>query len=236
MPLRETLTSTWDHIQGFLFPMLRVEVGPLTAQHERFVIVLEVACIEAFVQVWPGLPGRPPKDRHALARAFVAKAVLNLPTTSGLIERLAVDATLRRLCGYERVSEVPSEGTFSRSFAEFAASNLPARVHEALIKKAYAGCIVGHIARDATAIEAREAPVRAVPAASETPKRKRGRPKKGEVAAAKEPRRLERQAGQTLTEMLAELPNRCNVGTKRNAKGHTTSWIGSKTAHRYRRR
>ena len=228
MPLRETLTSTWDHIQGFLFPMLRVEVGPLTAQHERFVIVLEVACIEAFVQVWPGLPGRPPKDRHALARAFVAKAVLNLPTTSGLIERLAVDATLRRLCGYERVSEVPSEGTFSRSFAEFAASNLPARVHEALIKKAYAGCIVGHIARDATAIEAREAPVRAVPAASETPKRKRGRPKKGEVAAAKEPRRLELQAGQTLTEMLAELPNRCNVGTKRNAKGHTTSWIGYK--------
>ena len=90
MPLRETLTSTWDHIQGFLFPMLRVEVGPLTAQHERFVIVLEVACIEAFVQVWPGLPGRPPKVRHALARAFVAKAVLNLPTTSGLIERLAV--------------------------------------------------------------------------------------------------------------------------------------------------
>jgi hypothetical protein len=148
--------------------------------------------------------------------------------TSGLIERLTVDATLRRLCGYERVRELPSEGTFSRSFAEFAHSRLPARVHEALIKKAYAGCIVGHIARDATAIEAREAPVRAVPATSETPKRKRGRPKKGEVVAPKLPRRLERQAGQTLAEMLADLPSHCNVGTKRNAKGHTTSWIGYK--------
>jgi hypothetical protein len=40
------------------------------------------------VQVWPGLPGRPPCDRAALARAFVAKAVIGLPTTSMLIERL----------------------------------------------------------------------------------------------------------------------------------------------------
>ena len=90
--MRETLTSAWAHIQGFLFPMLREEVGPLTAQHERLVTVLDVARIEAFVQMWPGLPGRPPADRHALARAFVAKAVLNLPTTLALIERLAADA------------------------------------------------------------------------------------------------------------------------------------------------
>ena len=105
--------------------MLREEVGPLTAQHERLIIVLDVARIEAFVQMWPGLPGRPLEDRHALARAFVAKAVLDLPTTSGLIERLAVDAVLRRLCGFERASEVPSESTFSRAFADFAASALP---------------------------------------------------------------------------------------------------------------
>jgi len=82
--------------------------------------------------MWSGLPGRPLEDRHALARAFVAKAVLNLPTTTSLIERLAVDATL---CGWERASQVPSESTFSRAFAEFAASALPGRVHEALIKR-----------------------------------------------------------------------------------------------------
>src|SRR6195256_4981325 len=125
MALRETLTNTWNHIQGFLFPMLREEVGPLSAQHERLVVVLDVARIEAFVQMWSGLPGRPLEDRHALARAFVAKAVLNLPTTTSLIERLTVDATLRRLCGWERASQVPSESTFSRAFAEFAASALP---------------------------------------------------------------------------------------------------------------
>ena len=228
MPLRETLTNSWDHIQGFLFPMLREEVGPLTAQHERLVVVLEVAGIETCIQTCLGLPGRPPEDRHALARAFVAKAVLDLPKTSNLIERLAVDTMLRRLCGWERASGVPSESTFSRAFAEFAASGLPGRVHQALIKKTYKDCIVGHISRDATAIEAREMPVvvgkpQVVPA-----KRKRGRPKKGETVPAKELRRLERQVGQTLAEMLADLPTHCNIGTKRNAKGHTTSWIGYK--------
>jgi hypothetical protein len=223
------IAGAWSHIQGFLFPMLREEVGPLTPQHERLVVVLEVARVESFIRLWSGAPGRPAEDRHALARAFVAKAVLDLATTSGLIERLAVDATLRRLCGWERASQVPSESTFSRAFAEFAHSSLPSLVHEALIKRAYEDRIVGHIARDATAVEAREKPVKAAaPKKLQTPKRKRGRPKKGEVVAKPEPRRLERQLSQTLPQMLADIPTHCDVGTKRNAKGHTTSWIGYK--------
>ena len=227
MPLRETLSNTWDHVQGFLFPMLREEAGPLTAQHERLVVVLEVAGVEAFVRTWPGLPGRPLKDRHALARSFVAKAVLGLATTAALIERLAIDRTLRRLCGWERAASVPGESTFSRAFAEFARSGLPGRAHEALIKQTHKDRLVGHISRDATAIEAREKPARTAPA-EKAPKRKRGRPKKGEAAPAKEPRRLERQVNMTLAAMLADLPTACAVGTKRNAKGHTTSWIGYK--------
>lgn len=226
MPLRETLTSSWNHIQGFLFPMLREEVGPLTAQHERLVVVLDMARVERLVHTWPGLPGRPPEDRQALARAFVAKAVLDLPTTAGLIERLAVDARLRRLCGFERASQVPSESTFSRAFAEFAQSSLPSLVHEALIKRTYKDCIVGHISRDATAIEAREKPAKVE--TPKTPKRKRGRPKQGEAVAKPEPRRLPRQLGQTLAQMQADLPTHCNVGAKSNAKGHMTRWIGYK--------
>jgi hypothetical protein len=225
--MRQMLTSTWNHIQGFLFPMLREEVGPLTPQHERLVTVLDVGRIEAFVQMWPGLPGRPPADRHALARAFVAKAVFNIPTTLALIGRLAADAALRRLCGWESRSAVPSESTFSRAFAEFAESSLPARVHEALIETTHKDRLVGHISRDATAIEAREKPAKTPETPAAAP-RKRGRPKKGEAAAPKEPRRLERQAGMTLHEMLADLPTACTIGTKRNAKGHTTSWIGYK--------
>lgn len=225
--MREMLTSAWNHIQGSLFPFMRENVGPLTPRHERFVMVLDVARIEAFVQMWPGLPGRPPADRHALARAFVAKAVFNLPTTLALVERLAADPVLRRLCGFEGRSAVPSESTFSRAFAEFAESGLPVCVHEALIQKTHKDRLVGHISRDATAIEAREKPVKAAEAPAKAP-RKRGRPKKGEAAAPKEPRRLERQTGMTLAQMLADLPTACTIGTKRNAKGHTTSWIGYK--------
>ena len=205
MPLLTTLSNTWSHIQGHLFPWLRDEIGPLTDKHKQLIVVLEVAGIEAFVAMWPGLPGRPPADRHALARAFVAKTVLGVPQTNMLIERLGVDKTLRRLCGWECPGEVPSESTFSRAFAEFAASALPARVHEALIKKTHADRLVGHISRDATAIEAREKPVKAQTPEPATPKRKRGRPKKGAAVEKKEPRRLPRQAGQTLSQMLADL-------------------------------
>src|SRR5262245_15720590 len=225
MPLRDSLSNTWAHIQANLFPWLAEELGPLTEEHKQLITVLKVARIEAFVSTWSGLPGRPPHDRAALARAFVAKAVIGLATTAMLIDQLAVDKRLRRLCGWERPEQVPSESTFSRAFAEFAESELPSRVHEALIKTTHAERLVGHISRDATAIEAREKPVKIEP--PETPKRKPGRPKKGEVVE-KEPRRLERQAGMSLPEMLSDLPKHCAVGTKRNAKGHTTSWIGYK--------
>ena len=228
MPLRQQLSDALGYIQGRLFPWLRAEVGPLTDDHERLVMVLGMVRIEAFVQMHDGLPGRPLEDRHALARAFVAKAVLDLPATAMLIERLAVDVTLRRLCGWERAGEVPSEATFSRAFAELAERDVPARVHEALIKRTLGTRLVGHISRDATAIEAREKPLKAVRAKAESPKRKRGRPKKGEVVPPKEPRRLERQSSMTLSEMLADLPTACDVGTKRNAKGYKTSWIGYK--------
>jgi hypothetical protein len=56
--------------------------------------------------------------------------------------------------------ELPSETTFSRAFAEFARSALPCRLHEALIEQTYTDRLVGHISRDATAIEAREKPVK----------------------------------------------------------------------------
>ena len=228
MLLHRNLSESWSHIQGQLFPRLQEEVGPLQECHRRLVAVLEMARIEAFVQMIHGLPGRPPADRFALARAYTAKAVLNLPTTAMLIDRLQVDAALRRLCGWEFVRSIPSETTFSRAFDEFAGYGLPERVHEALVKRTLGDDhIVGHISRDATAIEVREKPVK-VEQPAEEPKRKRGRPRNGEVMPAKEPRRLERQGAMSLSQMLADLPTACDVGAKRNAKGYKTSWTGYK--------
>ena len=191
--------------------------------------MLGMARSEAFLPSWQDLPGRPPAERAALARAFVAKAVFNLPTTSLLIGMLSADKSLRRLCGWQRVGELPSESTFSRAFAEFAASALPSRLHQALIQETHADRLVGHISRDSTAIEAREKPVTPdQPAPAAQAKRKRGRPRKDEVRPIEPPRRIERQLGMTLAEMLDELPQHCDVGMKRNAKGHQQSWIGYK--------
>ena len=229
MPLQQQLSESWSHIQGRLFPWLREEVGPHLECHKRLVVVLEMACIEAFVQMIHGLPGRPPEDRFALARAYTAKAVLNLPTTRMLIDRLQVDAVLRRLCGWEGAGSIPGEWTFSRAFDEFAGYGLPERVHEALIGRTLGGDhLVGHISRDATAIEVREKPAKVEKPQTDKPKRRRGRPRNGEVVPPKAPRRLERQGAMTLSEMRADLPTACDVGSKHNAKGYKTSWTGYK--------
>jgi hypothetical protein len=230
MSLKETLTAYWLHIQEELLPWLDdTTCGPLNGHHRQLVSVLGMVRIEAFLAGWHGLPGRPPCERAVLARGFIAKAVFNIPTTSLLIEMLSADKTLRRLCGWQRAGEVPSESTFSRAFAEFAASALPSRLHEALIQDTHSDRLVGHISRDSTAIEAREKPATSdKPAPAPKPKLKRGRPRKGELRPPPPPSRIERQRGMTLAAMLADLPRACDVGAKRNAKGFSETWIGYK--------
>lgn len=160
--------------------------------------------------------------------------MFNLPSTRPLIETLSVDKTLRRLCGWQRAGDVPGVATFSRAFAECAASTLPARLHETLIEETHADRIVGHISRDSTAIEARETPVKAnKPAVKPEEKRKRGRPCKGEIRPSARPSRIESQLnmakeGQSAAAMLTGIPRKCDVGAKRNAKGHRETWIGYK--------
>ena len=227
MSLREMLSDYWYAFQQELFPRLESELGPMGERYELFVAVLELVRVEALLPYFRGQVGRPEEDRAALARAFIAKAVFDVPTTRGLIERLEVDGRLCRLCGWSGAGRLPSEATFSRAFSEFAESRLANRLHETLIARTMDGHLVEHISRDATAIEAREKPAPKPKAAKPKRRRKRGRPRKGE-ARAKEPSRLERQLTMSLPQMLADLPRACDVGAKRNAKGHTTSWIGYK--------
>ena len=224
MSLHEILSNYWFVFQRELFPALEEEIGPLGERYELFVTVLEFVRVERFLASFHALPGRPQEDRAALARAFIAKAVFQLPTTRALIERLAVDRPLRRLCGWSRLGQVPSEATFSRAFNNFAESALPNRLHEALIKKTMQGHLVGHVSRDSTAIKGREKPTPKSPA---KPKRGRGRPRRGEQRP-KQHRRLQRQPEMTLPQMLEDLPHACDVGVKRNAKGYQESWVGYK--------
>ena len=189
---------------------------------------------------WPWASAERP---GAFANAFVAKAILGLPTTVALIERLTVDRALRRICGFSRWKKLPDEATFSRAKACFAESRLAERVHEVLIKAQLGDELIGHISRDGTAIEARERPARKAQTASpvelaqavlsevsasaanttvvDSPSR-RGRPLRGEVRTPR------RQRGQTLAQMIEEIPTACDRGTKCNAQGYQVSWNGYK--------
>lgn len=226
--LFEVLTQFGQILQKHLFPRLEEELGPLTDRHRQLVAVLGLANIEAMIP-WRGAQvGRPKQDRVAIARSFVAKAVWNLGTTRALIDLLKADTRLRRICGWERATQIPDETIFSRAFREFARAELPQRVHEALIAKTQKERLIGHISRDATAIVAREVAVKVAsqPETVTTPKprRKRGEPKRVEQMT-----RLERQtAGMTLKEMLADLPRHCAIGCKTNSQGHKEKWRGYK--------
>lgn len=225
----ERISYLFGTVQLSLFPALREEVGDLTEKERQLVFVLELLDIEKHIYQRHWL-GRKPKGRKNIARAFVAKAFYNFPTTEALIDRLQCDGVLRRLCGWEYKNQVPGEWAFSRAFTEFAESGFVDIVHETLVKELVGNNVVFHISRDATAIEGREKPVRKESAPAEEPKvkAKRGRPKKGETRPVPEKTRLEKQREWSLKECNDELPTACDVGTKKNAKGYKSSWIGYK--------
>jgi hypothetical protein len=141
--------------------------------------------IEMLLGGWSGGVGRPSRHRRAIARTFVAKAVFNLISTRQLLDRLAVDVVMRRLCSWESEHEVPHKSQFSRDFVEFADSEFPQSLHETPIETTQKDCLTGHISRDSTEIEARDKPVsKPVPILIDTSERKRERPREGRDTAA----------------------------------------------------
>ena len=223
------LSDYWERFQASLFPHLETVLEePLTEKLKQFIRILDVVGIHRYIaSPFAQWMGRKKADRCSIARAFLAKATYDLPTTEMLLEMLRLQPTLRRLCGFEYQRDIPSSSTFSRAFAEFAEAGLGNVVHEALVKEHVGDKIVMHVSRDATEVVAREKPVQKVKPAP-NPKRKRGRPKKGEIVALADPKRLVKQLDQTPEEALAELPYDCNVGSKKDSKGHIHSWIGWK--------
>ncbi len=230
MKLTDKISWLMGRVQRSLFPHLnQCLITPLTGQEKKLVSILEILQVERHV---PRIitryqyPGRKPHDRQSLARSFVAKALYRFPTTSDLRRALQSAANLRRICGFREYGDLPSEATFSRAFAEFAAGSLGCSVHDALVDEYLQGQLIGHISRDSTAIIGREKPAKKV-AKEPRPPRKRGRPAKGEQREIIE-KRLDRQVRQTAEEAIHELPVVCDRGTKKNAKGYKESWNGYK--------
>ena len=220
------LSKLWFEIQANLFPFMREHLGSLSQREQKLVAILELVRIEEFVPDPWWNRGRKQSPRWKLARAFVAKVVYNESETSRFIDRLRKDGNLQQICGWQSAHEIPSESTFCRSFAEFMQTELPQRVHAALIEKYEKPRLVGHISRDATDIPARERPAKKVKP-KQKPKSKRGRPRSGEVRQKKQPTRLERQLKMPLPQMLSDLPCLCDRGCKKKG-GRKYYWIGYK--------
>ena len=226
------LIVQYAHIlQQDLFPKLEEAAGPLSPQLRLLASVMPLLPLAKLLNGRRARTGRPAKDRLALATAFLAKAILNLATTRDLIDRLRVDSALRRFCGWYSVEALPHESKFSRAFAEFAAMQLPQQLHDVVVQTLQGKRIVCHIARDSTAIPARER----FPEASRKKKLSEQAPQpkhpKGSFRKAKASEhgtRIKRQRHQKLSNMLAELPQQCDIGVKSSKEGKVKYWRGYK--------
>lgn len=233
------IADFWATVQRRLLPYLEECLPPnLSERLRQFVLVLEVVRIEELVpsgsDQWLG---RKRSQRRPLSRALVAKAFYNFPTTEALRDRLLVDEALRQVCGWERRGQVPSLSTFSRANAEFARCGLLDRLHERLVAYYAEDTLVWHVARDSTAIvarERREPPPKPDPETPPAPPplpRQRGRPRKAEQREPPEPTRIQRQYAAPLADtdkLFAELPTKCDAGSKKDTKGKVWHWTGYK--------
>jgi len=146
MELLQRISWLKKTIQENLFPHLRECLDdPLTEKQKDLIMILEVLEIENYVHhLNDSWTGRPPEDRCALARSFVAKAVYDLANTRMLIDLLHTMPSLRKICGFVRQNDIPPESTFSRAFAEFALSGLGNTVHTALVDTHLSDERIGH--------------------------------------------------------------------------------------------
>jgi hypothetical protein len=227
MSLLKTVSDFWKAVQLEFFPRVEEEIGPLTSNHKKLISILEMIQIQRFVRDG-SYRGRPAKDRGKMARAFIAKVVLQLRYTIQLIDYLKSDKQLRLICGWDTAKEIPSESKFSRVFEEFAQMELPQRVHELFIQSAYEDQLILHVTKDSVPVEVRES----VAEKPNTPKawKKKKRQRQGKALTPAPKTRIERQfSGEmSLDEMLQDLPKTCDHGTKTDAKGFKLTWKGYK--------
>jgi transposase len=223
-----SLSKMWlkvINLEQSLFPRLEESMGKLSSKEEKLIKILDFAQIEKFVSSIHIT--NPPKDREEMARAFVAKQVYNLQTTRDLIERLKIDRTLRVICGWRYRNDVPSESKFSRVFKEFSGQHIATKAHDLFIEKYLSETLFFYHSIDATAVELRE---KAVKSKKEVkPKRRQGRPRKGEELPPKKPSILQQQEQMNdAEEMLSLIKTECNTSIKQNSKGNRHRWIGGK--------
>jgi len=113
----------WNTIQAYLIPGLEDDIGELNEELRKFMEICELLIDEKMFAKyrWCG-NGRPPSSRISLFKAYILKAMRNYPYTKTLIAAVKESPTVRRLCGWESVADIPDKSQFSRTFKAFAKS------------------------------------------------------------------------------------------------------------------
>src|SRR5258708_1296351 len=125
LTLREQLGQFTHLLQNALFPVLEEELGEFSDTNKRLIAALNLIPLARFIPSSRGWMGRRPKDRIAIASAFVAKAVYNFENNRDLLDRLACDRQLLAICGWKHPRQGPHESTFSPPFPQFPTLPLP---------------------------------------------------------------------------------------------------------------
>jgi transposase len=187
----------------------------LNNDHRTFLSMLRV--LEEHI---PGIEkttcskGRKPYENTPFLKAFLAKSYFQIETNSELRNRLRNDSSLRKICGF---GKIPSPATISRRLKIFSEHHTLEQILYPMVREYHSQMLVGHVSRDSTAISAREKPVNKKKVVK--PKRKRGRPRKGEIRH-KEEKRLTRQLSMKGGKAFKELNTNCAWGCKKNSQGN----------------
>ncbi|MBR3222581.1 MAG: transposase [Kiritimatiellae bacterium] len=173
----------WNTIQAYLIPGIEDDIGELGEDLKRFTQTCELLINDAMFAKhrWCG-NGRPPHSRVSLFKAYILKAMRNYPYTTTLIAAIRESPSIRRLCGWESVSDIPHESQFSRAFRDFAGDDIGS--------KALAGCLREHLGRNGVMHASHDS--------SQIVAREKGATRKKDAAEAGKPAetRIERQQRQ----------------------------------------
>ena len=132
---------------------------------------------------------------------------------------------MRRLCGWESQSGIPSESTISRTFGDFAVDEIASSLFKDFVKKVAKGRIVIHRSIDSTEIDARES---AATKDEKTAAAELAAIRAQVDANTEDCNALALQKERDLDTNLSLLPTLCDWGCKRNSKGKTQCWRGYK--------
>ena len=105
----------WNTIQAYLIPGIEDDIGELSEEMKKFMGICELLIDDKMFAKyrWCG-NGRPPSSRISLFKAYILKAMRNYPYTKTLIAAVRESPTIRRLCGWESVADIPDKSQFSR--------------------------------------------------------------------------------------------------------------------------